>query len=44
MRVYMRILVTGGTGFIESNCVHHVLAEHDDYEVITLDALTYVGS
>ena len=40
----MRILVTGGAGFIGSNFVHHVLEEHDDDEVITLDALTYAGS
>ncbi|ACV47341.1 MULTISPECIES: dTDP-glucose 4,6-dehydratase [Halomicrobium] len=40
----MRILVTGGAGFIGSNFVHHVLDEHEDDEVITLDALTYAGS
>ena len=40
----MRILVTGGAGFIGSNFVHHVLSEHDDDEVVTLDALTYAGS
>jgi len=37
------ILVTGGAGFIGSNFVHHVL-EHSDYDVVTLDALTYAGS
>jgi len=40
----MRILVTGGAGFIGSNFVHYVLDEHEDNEVITLDALTYAGS
>lgn len=40
----MRILVTGGAGFIGSNFVHHVLNEHEDDEVVTLDALTYAGS
>ena len=40
----MRILVTGGAGFIGSNFVHYVLEEHEDDEVITLDALTYAGS
>jgi len=40
----MRILVTGGAGFIGSNFVHRVLSEHDDDEVVTLDALTYAGS
>ncbi|MFC6952843.1 dTDP-glucose 4,6-dehydratase [Halorubellus litoreus] len=40
----MRILVTGGAGFIGSNFVHYVLNAHEDDEVITLDALTYAGS
>jgi dTDP-glucose 4,6-dehydratase len=40
----MRILVTGGAGFIGSNFIHYVLNEHEDDEVITLDALTYAGS
>ncbi|MFC4407940.1 dTDP-glucose 4,6-dehydratase [Haloarchaeobius iranensis] len=40
----MRILVTGGAGFIGSNFVHYVLDEHEDDEVVTLDALTYAGS
>lgn len=38
----MRILVTGGAGFIGSNFVHH-LVEDTSYEVVTLDALTYAG-
>lgn len=40
----MQILVTGGAGFIGSNFVQYILTEHDDVEVITLDALTYAGS
>ncbi|WP_311173088.1 dTDP-glucose 4,6-dehydratase [Halobellus ordinarius] len=40
----MRILVTGGAGFIGSNFVHYVLDEHDEDEIVTLDALTYAGS
>lgn len=40
----MRILVTGGAGFIGSNFVHYVLNEHESDEVVTLDALTYAGS
>ena len=39
----MRILVTGGAGFIGSNYVHHVLANSDD-SVTVLDALTYAGN
>ena len=40
----MRILVTGGAGFIGSNFVHYALNEHEDDEIVTLDALTYAGS
>ena len=40
----MRLLVTGGAGFIGSNFVHYVLGEHEDDEIVTLDALTYAGS
>ncbi|MGB3305732.1 MAG: dTDP-glucose 4,6-dehydratase [Thermomicrobiales bacterium] len=40
----MKILVTGGAGFIGSSYVQQVLAEHPEDEVVTLDALTYAGS
>lgn len=39
----MRLLVTGGAGFIGSNFVHHTLTE-TNYAVTTLDSLTYAGS
>jgi dTDP-glucose 4,6-dehydratase len=39
----MRLLITGGAGFIGSNFVHYVL-EETDHEVVTLDALTYAGT
>lgn len=39
----MRILVTGGAGFIGSNFVHHLL-EHTDHTVTVLDKLTYAGN
>jgi len=39
----MRILVTGGAGFIGSNFVHYLLGE-TGHDVVTLDALTYAGS
>lgn len=38
------ILVTGGAGFIGSNFVRMVLAEHGDYTVVNLDKLTYAGN
>ena len=39
-----RILVTGGAGFIGSNFVRMVLAEHEDCFVVNLDKLTYAGN
>jgi dTDP-glucose 4,6-dehydratase len=40
----MRILVTGGAGFIGSNFIRHMLAAHPGHEIINLDALTYAGN
>jgi dTDP-glucose 4,6-dehydratase len=40
----MRLLVTGGAGFIGANFVQHVLAAHPADEVVTLDLLTYAGN
>ena len=39
----MRILVTGGAGFIGSNFVRYTLKEHPDYQIVVLDKLTYAG-
>jgi dTDP-glucose 4,6-dehydratase len=39
----MRILVTGGAGFIGSNFAHFVAGRHPDWEVVVLDKLTYAG-
>ena len=39
----VKVLVTGGAGFIGSNFVHHALSTHDDWHVTTLDKLTYAG-
>ncbi len=40
----MRLLVTGGAGFIGSNFVRHVLENHGEYEIVNLDKLTYAGN
>ena len=40
----MRILVTGGAGFIGSNFVRHWLERHPDDHVVVYDALTYAGN
>lgn len=40
----MKIIVTGGAGFIGSNFVHHVYKERPDWQITVLDALTYAGN
>ena len=40
----MKILVTGGAGFIGSNFVRHVLSAHPEDSVVNLDKLTYAGN
>ena len=40
----MRILVTGGAGFIGSNFVRYWLERHPDDAVVVYDALTYAGN
>jgi dTDP-glucose 4,6-dehydratase len=39
----MKLLVTGGAGFIGSHFIRHILAKYPDYQVINLDKLTYAG-
>src|SRR6516162_2663758 len=39
----MRLLVTGGAGFIGANFVHSTVREHPEDDVTVLDALTYAG-
>ena len=40
----MKIIVTGGAGFIGSNFVHYVTRERPDWNITVLDALTYAGN
>ncbi len=40
----MRVLVTGGAGFIGSNFVHYWLERHPDDHVVVYDLLTYAGN
>ncbi len=40
----IKMLVTGGAGFIGSNFVHLTLKEHPQYQITVLDALTYAGN
>jgi dTDP-glucose 4,6-dehydratase len=40
----MKILVTGGCGFIGSNFILHMLSSNKNYSIVNLDALTYAGN
>lgn len=40
----MKIVVTGGAGFIGGNFVHYMLNKYNDYKIIVVDALTYAGN
>jgi len=40
----MKLLVTGGAGFIGSNFIHYWLAKYPDDSIINLDVLTYAGN
>lgn len=40
----MRLLVTGGAGFIGNCFIRHILKKYPNYKVINLDALTYAGN
>ena len=40
----MKLLVTGGAGFIGSNFVHYILEKYPEDQVINLDLLTYAGN
>ncbi|MFA9262855.1 MAG: dTDP-glucose 4,6-dehydratase, partial [Undibacterium sp.] len=40
----MKILVTGGAGFIGSNFIRYMLGKHSEIEIVNLDLLTYAGN
>ena len=40
----MKLLVTGGAGFIGSNFIYYLLDKYPDYHIINYDKLTYAGN
>lgn len=40
----MKILVTGGAGFIGCNFIYYMIEKYRDYKIVCLDALTYAGN
>lgn len=40
----MKMVVTGGAGFIGSNFIKYMLTKYPDYEIVNLDKLTYAGN
>lgn len=40
----MKVLITGGAGFIGGNFVHHMVNKYPDYEIVVVDNLTYAGN
>ncbi|NAS18198.1 dTDP-glucose 4,6-dehydratase [Clostridium butyricum] len=40
----MKIIVTGGAGFIGGNFVHYMFNKYRDYKIIVVDSLTYAGN
>ena len=40
----MKMIVTGGAGFIGSNFIFHMREKHPDYDLICVDKLTYAGN
>jgi dTDP-glucose 4,6-dehydratase len=40
----VKLLVTGGAGFIGSNFVIYMLKKYPDYQIVNVDSLTYAGN
>lgn len=39
----MKLIITGGAGFIGSNFIYYIMDKHPDYELLCLDKLTYAA-
>jgi dTDP-glucose 4,6-dehydratase len=40
----LKLMVTGGCGFIGSNFIHYMLRKYPNYQIVNLDKLTYAGN
>ncbi|HTX43412.1 MAG TPA: GDP-mannose 4,6-dehydratase, partial [Methanocella sp.] len=40
----MKLLVTGGCGFIGCNFIRHMIVKYPEYDIVNLDKLTYAGN
>lgn len=40
----MKVLITGGLGFIGSNFIRHILKKYPNYQITNLDAVTYAAN
>ena len=40
----MKVMVSGGAGFIGSNFIHYLLKNYSDIEIVNYDKLTYAGN
>lgn len=40
----MKVLVTGGAGFIGGNFIHYMMKKYPDYKILCVDCLTYAGN
>jgi len=44
VEINMKLMVTGGAGFIGSNFIHYILEKYNDISVVNYDKLTYAGN
>ncbi|MEH7046719.1 GDP-mannose 4,6-dehydratase, partial [Bacillus thuringiensis] len=40
----MKLLITGGAGFIGSNFIRYILKKYPQYQIVNVDLLTYAGN